>query len=104
MVRIWNLDNGREVEQLKGHSRIVRSVAFTRDGRYVVSGGDDGTVEVWDVSTGTEIRSFDGHAGAVTGVSVSPSGRYVASSSADGTVKIWQFPQSVWSRSEEVKK
>ena len=104
MVRIWNLDSGREVEQLKGHSQTVRSVAFTRDGRFAVSGSEDRTVKVWDVSTGTEVRSFTGHTGAVTGVAVSPSGRYVASASADGTVKIWQFPQPVWPRSEEVKK
>ncbi len=104
VVRIWNLDNGREVEQLKGHSQTVRSVACTRDGRFAVSGSDDGTVKVWDVTTGTEVRSFAGHSGAVTGVAISPSGRFVASASADGTVKIWQFPQPVWSRSEEVKK
>ncbi len=104
VVRIWNLDSGREVEQLKGHSQTVRSVACTRDGRFAVSGSDDGTVKVWDVTTGTEVRSFAGHTGAVTGVAISPSGRFVASASADGTVKIWQFPQPVWSRSEEVKK
>jgi len=42
MVRIWNLDSGREVEQLKGHSQTVRSVAFTRDGRFAVSGSEIG--------------------------------------------------------------
>jgi WD40 repeat protein len=104
MVRLWNLDSGHEVEQLKGHTQPVRGVAFTRDGRFAVSGSDDGTIKVWDVATGTEVRSFAGHSGAVTSVAVSPTGRYVASASADGTVKIWQFPQSVWPRSEEVRK
>jgi WD40 repeat protein len=98
------MDSGREIEQLKGHTQTVRGVAFTRDGRFAVSGSDDGTVRVWDVTSGTEVRSFTGHSGAVTSVTVSPSGRYVASASVDGSVKIWQFPNSVWPRGEEVRK
>ena len=45
---------------LRGHSDDVRSVAFSRDGKWVVSGSDDHLVKIWDVATGAEVRSFEG--------------------------------------------
>ena len=40
---------------LRGHSSWVRSVAYSPDGKHVVSGSDDQTVQVWNAATGTEV-------------------------------------------------
>ena len=40
---------------LAGHSKNVRSVAISADGKRVVSGSYDNTVKIWDVDTGTEV-------------------------------------------------
>ena len=42
---------------LTGHSDMVQSVAFSRDGNRVVSGSHDDLVKIWDTETGTEVRS-----------------------------------------------
>ena len=42
---------------LTGHSGIVFSVAFSRDGNRVVSGSRDKLVKIWDTETGTEVSS-----------------------------------------------
>ena len=42
---------------LKGHSDDVNSVAYSPDGKHVVSGSDDRTVKVWDVATGKEVSA-----------------------------------------------
>ena len=49
-----------QVCSLKGHRGDVTSVAFTPDGRHVLSGSRDKLVKVWDVETGAEVRSDPG--------------------------------------------
>ncbi|HTU88880.1 MAG TPA: hypothetical protein VMF69_02175, partial [Gemmataceae bacterium] len=86
------------VATMKGHSEAVYAVAFTPDGKYVVSGSGDRTLKVWDSATGKEIKSFDGPAGhqkLVMSLSISPDGSLVASGGTDNTAKIWDFPSSI---------
>ncbi len=90
------------VATMKGHTEAVYSVAFTPDGKYVVSGSGDHTLKVWDSATGKEIKSFGGptgHQNLVMSVSVNPDGSLIASGGTDNTAKIWDFPSSTSLRS-----
>ena len=54
----------------------VFSVAFSPDGRRIVSGSDDGTLRLWDAGTGQQIGApLTGHTGPVASVAFSPDGR-----------------------------
>ena len=75
---------------LTGHSSGVRSVAYSPDGRYLASGGDDGAIKIWEVATGTELRTLTDHSEVVRSLAYSPDGRYLASGSQDKTTKIWE--------------
>jgi len=72
-----------------GHSGTVLSVAFSPDGKQIVSGSLDRTIKLWDAETGNEIRTFSGHTSHVFSVSFSPDGRQILSCSADGTIRLW---------------
>ena len=50
MVRIWDARTSELLETLRGHEDKVKSVAFTPDGRGLVSGSSDRTLKYWDVS------------------------------------------------------
>jgi len=73
-----------------GHTDKVWSVAYSPDGRYVLSGSSDDTLKLWNVSSGAEIRTFQGHTDSVRSVAFSPDGSYALSGSNDGTLKLWE--------------
>ncbi|HXG09600.1 MAG TPA: hypothetical protein VNK04_07405, partial [Gemmataceae bacterium] len=88
---LWTRFNSKQT--LQGHTDRVTSVAFSADGRRIVSGSDDQTVKVWDAERGQQLLTLQGHKGGVLGgvtsVAISADGRRIASGSEDGTVKVW---------------
>ena len=71
------------------HGYPVNSVAFSPDGKHVVSGSIDNTARVWEASTGREVARMT-HDGVVWSVAFSPDGKYVISGSEDNTVRVWE--------------
>ena len=65
------------------------SVAYSPDGRRIVSGSRDKTVRVWDAASGAELACLRGHEELVSSVAYSPDGRRIVSGSADKTVRVW---------------
>ncbi|MCS7046166.1 MAG: WD40 repeat domain-containing protein, partial [Gemmataceae bacterium] len=83
------------VATFKGHTEPVYSVAFTPDGKYLVTGSFDNTIKLWDVGTGKEVKVYggpNGHQKMVLCVAVSPDGQFLASGSIDNTLKLWDVP------------
>jgi Tol biopolymer transport system component len=77
------------VVTLKGHSSFVYVVAFSPDGKRIVSGSRDNTLKVWDAATGEETLTFNGHSTRIDSVTFSPDGKRVISGSYDNTLKVW---------------
>ncbi len=50
MVRLWEVSTGRQVRRFEGHSRGVNCVAFSSDGKTIVTGSNDKSVRLWDVA------------------------------------------------------
>ena len=106
-ARLWNFATGQLISTLepkvtrrvRGPSGTVTvdlempmaAAAFSPDGKFVLTAGEDRAVRVWDVSTHKEVRQFTGHTMAVTGLAFTSDGKYLASGSLDGTVRLWLF-------------
>jgi WD40 repeat protein len=85
-MKVWDAQTGQKLLTLKGHISVVKSVAFSPDGKRLASVADDHTVKVWDTQTGQELLTFKG---PVRSVAFSPDGHRLVSGSADGTVTIY---------------
>jgi WD40 repeat protein len=89
-VRLWDAVTGAALQTLEGHSGHVSSVAFSPDGKRVVSGSwKDKTAQLWDAVTGAALQTLEGHSRAVSSVAFSPDGKRVVSGSWDKTVQLW---------------
>src|SRR4051794_33737622 len=53
------------VGTLDGHTDPVYSIAWSPDGKLVVTGGFDNTVRIWDSATRKELKKLEGHSGLV---------------------------------------
>jgi WD40 repeat protein len=82
---------GAELACFRGHTHWVSSVAFSPDGRRLVSGSHDNAVRVWDDQTGAELACLRAHTEAVRSVGFSPDGRRLVSGSHDKTVRVWDY-------------
>ncbi|KIK13712.1 hypothetical protein PISMIDRAFT_118339 [Pisolithus microcarpus 441] len=80
----------------EGHTDGVFSVAFSSDGKKIVSGSWDKTVRVWDAERGVKIGShLEGHTDGVNSVAVSHDGKRIASGSVDKTIRVWDAERGV---------
>jgi WD40 repeat protein len=86
-VNVWDTKSNCLVLELKGHTDIVRCVAFYAD--FIVSGSQDKSVRVWSQTTGSENVVFLGHEDYVNAVAIC--GDIVVSGSDDSTVRLWSI-------------
>jgi WD40 repeat protein/ABC-type oligopeptide transport system ATPase subunit len=74
---------------LRGHTGVVRSAAFSPDGKRVVTASGDSTARLWDTESGKEIAVLKGHTSLVSSAAFSPDGKRVVTASDDDTARLW---------------
>jgi WD40 repeat protein len=67
----------------------LNTLAFSRDGRWLISGNEEGEVFVWEVASGNRILTLDAHESTVNGVGFAPGMRMAFSSGQDGQAFWW---------------
>lgn len=78
--------------QFQGHGDGVTALAYSDDGRVMVTTGTDGTMKVWNASSSALVRTIELDDGAA--VSLALSGSRAVTGHADGAVVIWDFDKA----------
>src|SRR5262245_34930080 len=90
-ILLWDLATASRARSLQRHTWTVYALAFTPDGRLLLSGGADGTVRVWDVASCRQTHCFAWHTRWVTCLAVAPDGLTTVAGSADHSVVVWDL-------------
>jgi WD40 repeat protein len=85
----WQRQMHLELKALRGHTGPVLAVAYSPDGRRIVTGSADHTAKVWDAVSGQELLTLRGHGDSVKSVAFSPDGQRILTGSWDGTARLW---------------
>jgi WD40 repeat protein len=93
---LWDVQTGKQV-QIFEHpdGDEIYAVAYSPDGKQVLTGGFDHLVRLWDIETGMELHEFSGHTDPIISVAFSPDGKNALSGSADGTARLWDVTTGV---------
>jgi WD40 repeat protein len=68
----------------------VVAMAFSSDGKRLVTAGANLTASVWDIGSGRQVLGpLRGHKDQITGVAFSPDARYIATTSRDHDARVW---------------
>jgi WD40 repeat protein len=91
LIRLLDLQDMKITHELNAHTGSVYSVAFSADGKYLLSGGKDARLNLWEALSGNwqKLKSVPAHNYAIYSIVLSPDGNYIATASRDKTIKLW---------------
>jgi len=72
------------------HQDRINALAFSYNGRILVSGSNDGSIKLWDLATLTLISTLPGQGWEISAIALDPQGYLLASGSGDGLIQLWE--------------
>jgi WD40 repeat protein len=88
-VILLEVDSGRQLREFEQPQSAVQCITFSRDGKLLAAGDEQGTVYLWDVATSRRLATIPAHPSAVRAVSFTPDASRLVSGSDDKTAIVW---------------
>lgn len=89
VIKIWDLESGREVRTLQDDDEEITCVQFSPDGQTLATAGVDRAIHLWNVSDWRERGSCHGHEQSVASLAWSPDSARLVSGGRDHQLKVW---------------
>lgn len=91
-VTFWDLASRRVIQRLQGHRGTVTSLAYTADGRQLLTGDEFGTLLWWDARTYRQLgKLLEGQQGSLSSLSAGPGAAQMVSGGVDGMLRLWDL-------------
>merc|ERR1719231_1658394 len=102
-ITYWDCFDGQAIRVLEGSEEgELCSLAISRSGSHLVSGGEDRLLKLWDYDEGLCKYVGIGHSGSIASTAIAPDQSTIVSVGADGAIFIWGVPEDVQERCREV--
>jgi WD40 repeat protein len=85
---LWDLKNRQLLRTLRLDS-LSGSLAFSPDGKRLVTGHYSGSIVIWDVPDLKPVQRYTGHTKGIPGIAFRPDGKLIATTSLDGKLSLW---------------
>jgi WD40 repeat protein len=95
-ILLW--DGRYCIDSLVGHNDWIKSISYSKDGKFITSGSGDKTVKVWSSADNKIIQTLHGHTAGVNNVEFNAFGNYIISAGYDDKLFIWD-----WRNQERLK-
>ena len=94
----WDVKSEKQIRSVDAHSKWIRGIAVSPDGKWLVSVGDDMVCRRWDVATGEKLSEWEGHdpitphhyPSMLFACAISPNGQQVATADKQGKIIVWE--------------
>ncbi|MBI5517459.1 MAG: protein kinase [Deltaproteobacteria bacterium] len=93
VVHLLRAADGTVARTFTGHQATVCALAFSADGRRLLTGSHDRTARVWETSTARCVARLGGHRGGVVSVALGADGQTALTGSHDRTARLWDAPR-----------
>jgi len=88
-IRLYDFATGKLIGLLKGHDNVVNGLAFSPDGKYLISGSGDRDAIIWDVEQKSLKHRLEGHTAQIYAVGFTPDSARAVTGSNDNTLRLW---------------
>jgi len=100
-IRIWDINKFIQVQYIELDRVVIQSIAFSPNGKYIVSPGPELSLQIFDVETGTEVKRLKSslpmsteiqadYSPVITKIAFSPNGKYLVETKS-GFIFVWDF-------------
>ncbi|EXJ60467.1 hypothetical protein A1O7_04620 [Cladophialophora yegresii CBS 114405] len=94
-IHLWSVQTGALLDQLAGHEGPISTLAFTPDGRYLVSGSWDHTIRIWSVFDRSQTSESLQLMSDLLCIAIRPDSAQIAASTLDGSITFWNLNTSI---------
>ena len=91
LIKIWQAENGKEAQCLKGFNKAITDVSFSMDNEYLAGASTEHKVLLWRLKTMRVAQTFTGHKETINACKFSFVTKSLLTGSQDRSIKVWDI-------------